>query len=309
MAAATAAIVGSQLGVAGTVFGAAVGSVASAIAGTIYQVGIEKTHHQLKHLATAGTQRVRGIQPTPQARAEVVPVDGGPAFTNAETPTAPLSADDAHSLTVDGPIVDGTGAEGTPAVPTVDPGATTLLPADGVDASAESAPDAGTSADAQEDDAQPTRRHWTVIVGAPLASAAAAFAIGFGAITGYEALTGRSVSGGQGTTIGQIADGAQARRSPQPSATPTGAESQTVPSSSATPTQSESQPESSTQPSSEPTTTQTTTPSSEPTPSATQATPTSNTSPTAGTSPAGLSKSSSTTVATASATQSARSVS
>lgn len=300
MAAATAAIVGSQLGVAGTVLGAAVGSVASAVAGTIYQVGIEKTHHQLRHLAT-GTHRVRGVQPTPQARVDVVPVDGGPDSMNTDAPRGTLPTGDAGNEPPGDTLVDVLRTDADSAGPVGDGEATTILPA-GSGATGVDQGDTGTSADLPQDDPQPTRRRWPVIVGTSLASAAAAFAIGFGAITGFEALTGQAISGGQGTTIGQIANASQARRSPQPSVSPSAAESQAGPTSSATPTQSASQGVPSDQPS-------TTAPTSEPTATTPQATPTSNVTPTTGTSPAGLSKASTTNKAAPASTPTARSAS
>ena len=50
LAAVTTAVVGSQLGVAGTLIGAAVASVVAAIAGTLYTKGLERTRDGVKKI-------------------------------------------------------------------------------------------------------------------------------------------------------------------------------------------------------------------------------------------------------------------
>ncbi|WP_156887358.1 hypothetical protein [Propionicicella superfundia] len=302
MAAATAAILGSQLGVAGTVFGAAVGSVASAVAGTVYQAGIEKTHHHIKHLTVLGTRRIRGIEPTEEARAATAPLatdtTAAQAADPAEAGSIVLDATphDAEALASTGdtdatvllPTAD---PDATTVLPIPDPDATTVLPVDGTVTTAEKTRPAGTT---------PPRRRWPVLVGASLASAAAAFAISLGAITGFEALTGESLSGGQGTSLGQIAQGRRAVAA-EPTATSSSG-------SSAEPTSTETGTSaSSTEPAS--TSSVTPTPASATTTTSTEATPTASatpsatrTTPTSGTSPAGVSTQTSTPVATAAAT-------
>lgn len=47
LAAATAAAVGSQLGVAGTIIGASVASVIGGVAGTLYSAGLDRTHRRV----------------------------------------------------------------------------------------------------------------------------------------------------------------------------------------------------------------------------------------------------------------------
>lgn len=48
LAAATAAAVGSQLGVAGTIIGASVASVIGGVAGTLYSAGLDRTHRRVR---------------------------------------------------------------------------------------------------------------------------------------------------------------------------------------------------------------------------------------------------------------------
>lgn len=47
LAAATAAAVGSQLGVAGTIIGASVASIIGGVAGTLYSAGLDRTHRRV----------------------------------------------------------------------------------------------------------------------------------------------------------------------------------------------------------------------------------------------------------------------
>jgi len=59
LAAATAAAIGSQLGVAGTIFGAAVASIVGGIGGTLYSAGIDRTHRRVTEAIQRGYERVR----------------------------------------------------------------------------------------------------------------------------------------------------------------------------------------------------------------------------------------------------------
>ena len=59
LAAATAAAIGSQLGVAGTIFGAAVASIVGGIAGTLYSAGLDRTHRKVTGAITRGYEQVR----------------------------------------------------------------------------------------------------------------------------------------------------------------------------------------------------------------------------------------------------------
>ncbi len=59
LAAATAATIGSQLGVAGTILGAAVASIVGGIAGTLYSAGLDRTHRKVTAAITRGYDQVR----------------------------------------------------------------------------------------------------------------------------------------------------------------------------------------------------------------------------------------------------------
>ena len=59
LAAATAAAIGSQLGVAGTIFGAAVASIVGGIAGTLYSAGLDRTHRKVTGAISRGYEQVR----------------------------------------------------------------------------------------------------------------------------------------------------------------------------------------------------------------------------------------------------------
>lgn len=62
-AAATVAYVGSSLGTAGTIFGAALASVVGAIAGTVYTAGLDRTGRRLGSVMQRGWDRIRDADP------------------------------------------------------------------------------------------------------------------------------------------------------------------------------------------------------------------------------------------------------
>ncbi len=72
LAAATAAFLGSTLGTAGTIIGAALASVIGAVAGTLYTAGLDRTGRRVGTVVKRGWQRVRGADPS----AGVDPGDG-----------------------------------------------------------------------------------------------------------------------------------------------------------------------------------------------------------------------------------------
>jgi hypothetical protein len=59
LAAMTAAAIGSRLGVAGTMIGAAVASIIGGIAATLYSAGIDRTHRKVSDAIYRGYERVR----------------------------------------------------------------------------------------------------------------------------------------------------------------------------------------------------------------------------------------------------------
>lgn len=62
-AAATVAYVGSSLGTAGTIFGAALASVIGALAGTVYTAGLDRTGRRLGSVMRRGWERIRNADP------------------------------------------------------------------------------------------------------------------------------------------------------------------------------------------------------------------------------------------------------
>ena len=90
LAAATAALIGSQLGVAGTIFGAAVASVVGGVAGTLYSAGLDRTHRRVTEAIRRGYDRVLDadeadtqVLPAVDATAPMHPID--PAAAEAAT--------------------------------------------------------------------------------------------------------------------------------------------------------------------------------------------------------------------------------
>ncbi len=125
----------------------------------------------------------------------------------------------------------------------------------------------------------PARRRptWVVAATASLATAAAAFAVSIGVITGYESIAGQNLSGGEGTSVGQVvrpAPGTGERLpDPKPSTVPTDRTPTPTPTTSETPATPEPTPAESTTQSQgpSPTPTQATTNSTDPAPTPTPA--------------------------------------
>ncbi|MCW5953905.1 MAG: hypothetical protein KIT69_16770 [Propionibacteriaceae bacterium] len=78
-AAMTVAYVGSSLGTAGTIFGAALASVIGAIAGTVYTAGLDRTGRQLGSVMQRGWTRIRRADPE---------LDEGGGYEAEESPDA-----------------------------------------------------------------------------------------------------------------------------------------------------------------------------------------------------------------------------
>ncbi len=70
LAAATVAFLGSSLGTAGTIAGAALASVAGAVAGTLYTAGLDRTGRHLNTVMKRGWDRVRGADPSVDVEAD-----------------------------------------------------------------------------------------------------------------------------------------------------------------------------------------------------------------------------------------------
>ncbi len=67
LAAATAAAIGSKLGVAGTVIGAAVASLVGGVAGTLYSAGIDRTHRKVTAAIAKGSRTSTDQAATPDS--------------------------------------------------------------------------------------------------------------------------------------------------------------------------------------------------------------------------------------------------
>lgn len=88
LAAATAAAIGSQLGVAGTIAGAAVASIVGGVAGTLYSAGIDRTHRRVSDAIVRGYERVRRDPGYDPDRPQVLAADGDPGQTAVLPATA-----------------------------------------------------------------------------------------------------------------------------------------------------------------------------------------------------------------------------
>lgn len=78
-AAATVAFIGSSLGTAGTIFGAALASVLGAVAGTIYTAGLDRTGRRLGTVMQRGWDRIRRADPELDEGEDVPSSDPGAA--------------------------------------------------------------------------------------------------------------------------------------------------------------------------------------------------------------------------------------
>jgi hypothetical protein len=174
LAAATAAVLGSTMGFAGTVIGAGFASVVTTVGGTLYLRSIQRTKQ--------GVQSVRNL---------VVARAGGTSVTLLQE--RPLDAEPDPDAATERlmPV-------GDPAVAEGDPDAVTrrLTPVgEQTERIGPDGPDSGTTEQA------PLRRiRWPAVI----AASVLAFVIGMLIIAGVELVRGEPLSGGEGTTIGRI---------------------------------------------------------------------------------------------------------
>ncbi len=238
LAAATAAAIGSQLGVAGTILGAMVASIVGGVAGTLYSAGIDRTHRKVSDAIVRGYDRLRH--------------------------DASYDPDEQHSLDADGDptqVLPGTIAGQT--APS-DGAPTRLLP--GLDDSvfrsgtrhADPAPISG-------GEPAPRRKPvWAVMA----LTVGAMFLVALAVITVIELGLGHPLGGGSGTTVGQVVPRSNKTSTPTATATATATDTATVtatPTVSATPTATAT-----TEPTATETPTATTQPTDSETPTATQ---------------------------------------
>jgi hypothetical protein len=208
LAAATAAAIGSQLGVAGTIFGAAVASVVGGVAGTLYSAGIDRTHRKVTEAIQRGYEKVRdsadydpdatrrlaASQPDDQTR-----MDAGPAAEDATAVLADLDDTVFRPTTAFHPTAAQTRVDAAPNGASSDPG---------------------------------KKRVWTVM----LLTVGAMFLVALAVITVVELGLGRALDGQNGTTVSQVvrpAPTTSAKPSPTPTVTVTAS---TTPTATATET-------------------------------------------------------------------------
>ncbi|WP_433871107.1 hypothetical protein [Saccharopolyspora sp. CA-218241] len=196
LASVTAAFLGSQLGVAGTVVGAALTSVVITVGGTLYQRSLENARDKAK-TAAAKAAVARGKRGTALHHAKVKGQAAAIEQAREDRPEPPAAAPQSP------PDPDRTKRIAlTPGLQW--PGGERVVD-DGTERIAEPtrvvAPVGGEQA--TEVVAPPKRRtkqRWTMVA----ATSALVFAIGMIVVTGFEGVTGRTLSGGTGTTIGQV---------------------------------------------------------------------------------------------------------
>lgn len=182
LAAATAALIGSQLGVAGTIAGAAVASVVGGVAGTLYSAGLDRTHRRVTEAIRRGYERVREAD---DGETQVLP-----AATNGEGETEwnrPHSG--SHSV----PVSEEDAVETT---------AVDLRPVPAAD-----------------EPTRPSRRR-KFLIGTAV-SVATIFVATMVMITIVEFGIGRSLDGSSTTTVGGARRPTAAATTPKPKPTPT----------------------------------------------------------------------------------------
>jgi len=259
LAAATAAALGSKLGVAGTIIGAAVVSVISAVAASIYTTSLRQTRKAAK--AAVEIVRVRRIDPqrSTDIALDALPPGIASKVRRRRVDTQVLSAETSGRSQQDTVVTghsddtvvlgeDGAGGEPDPAVDDA---------AKGTDAAEEV--EVSTAVVAVEGKVRRLRLRPMLI------GAGAIFLVAIVGITGYELASGESISGGNRTTLQQVVEG----RTTQPSgpAEPSDTQDQQQQPSTSTTPPSDGASESAT-----PTTGETTSGSSESTPSTTSST-------------------------------------
>ena len=184
LAAATAAAIGSQLGVAGTILGAMVASIVGGVAGTLYSAGIDRTHRRVSDAILRGYDRLRHDPSHDPDELRVLEADGGATR-----------------------VLPGAGAAGD--------GPTQVLP--GFDDTVfRPGPDATRAKPAPVPSETPRRR--TPVRTVMALTVGAMFLVALSVITVVELGLGHSLGGGSGTTVGQVV---QPRSSTKPSPTPT----------------------------------------------------------------------------------------
>ncbi|MBQ6640651.1 MAG: hypothetical protein IJH84_06415 [Saccharopolyspora sp.] len=215
LASVTAALLGSQLGVAGTVFGAGMTSVIITVGGALYQRSLEKTKTKLentKDKANAAAARAA------LKRATSI---GAQGLTKLQPPRPPAQRESSASSPADeaatrkirwyGSAMHWPGGEEV----VDDPNATRRIDAQAV-ADGATARSEGVGADPAESTRhEPAPSGETEVVSPPAprrglrwgvlaVTSGLAFVLAMVVITGWEGITGKTLSGDQGTSIGRV---------------------------------------------------------------------------------------------------------
>ncbi|WGW11369.1 hypothetical protein LWF01_14925 [Saxibacter everestensis] len=207
-AAATASVVGGQLGVAGTVIGAGLVSVVSAVSLTLYQHSLDKGRERLLRSKT-DTRRLQRLEPV--------------GSTTGRTPTStfPLIERDESSAASDRSDSDATSARDSNATTVLDPRTALIRTQTGRIETPTTVLDRqdlfpGTGGDGDEsepttDQSEQPQRWWHRLskkqVFLAVGLAAAAFVLGLGGILAAQAVTGTDLSKGTGTIHTQLSSG------------------------------------------------------------------------------------------------------
>ena len=99
LAAATAAAIGSQLGVAGTIIGAMVASIIGGVAGTLYSAGIDRTHRKVSEAITRGYDQLRSAPHYDPDAVHALDADASPVLPGlGDTQPIPVVAEDTQPV-------------------------------------------------------------------------------------------------------------------------------------------------------------------------------------------------------------------
>ncbi|MGC3994945.1 MAG: hypothetical protein QM779_12655 [Propionicimonas sp.] len=188
LAASTAAVIGSQLGTAGTVFGAAVASIIGGVAGTLYSAGIDRTHRKVSDAIQRGYEKVRGDEHYDPDATQGLAADG------SEPPSSARPSPDSVPTQVLADVED------------------SIFRSESDHTRADLAPVPAATVPAKKSH----KRLWQVMA----LTAGAMFLVSLAVITVVELGLGRALDGQGGTTVSQVVK-PSAKSTPSPTATVT----------------------------------------------------------------------------------------
>ena len=241
LAAITAAVLGSTMGLAGTVIGAGVASMVTTVGGALYLRSIQRTKRGVQSVrnlvvARAGGTSVTLLEERPETAAEARARTEEPETDEPETDSAKAETETEHAATEHAVTEDSTGDS------TLEQATTRLGPVE------------------ERDEEQRRRLRWPALI----AASVLAFLVGMLVVTGVEAIRGETLSGDKGTTVGGIVRTQQDGGEDRDQAPPATRESTTTPTAPPTVTVTENPPTSENEepvaPTTEPTEPETTAP-------------------------------------------------